>query len=390
MMNGLSVADKEALASVPDSNTSIVGAGDFDNNGITDVLWYNSETDGLYAWMMDGGIAPVQINKLPKFSAEYSFSVGDFNGDGYDDILYYKPRTGSSGLLLMEDGEVLTFDSYYSSSSSLIGIGDYNGDGKTDSFWQNRSRGYSGVVLSGGTRGNVTGDFESTEHVADTDWELLGTMDLNADTNGDVVWHNEQQGATEVWLMDGATVLEKRNLPSVSGAAVQGQALASDDTPRFRIVGMDDYNGDGYGDFLWRDTHYGTLHVWLMYGDSITPTHQVLGDMIPSWDVVEQGNTQLATTTADYVASVNSERDEQAMLAEMVIGEPLPGPETTLREDNPETPQEPPTDEEPTLEMTEEDMVLGPPLGTGSDDPEPEIQDPEPEITDVYLPLIVR
>ncbi|NDJ55184.1 MAG: S8 family serine peptidase, partial [Chloroflexi bacterium] len=165
MMNGLSVADKEALSSVPDSNTSIVGAGDFDNNGITDVLWYNSETDGLYAWMMDGGIAPAQINRLPKFSGEYRFSVGNFNGDEYDDILYYKPRTGSSGLLLMEDGEVMTFDFYYSSSSSLIGVGDYNGDGKTDTFWQNRSRGYSGIVLSGGTRGNVTGDFESTEHV---------------------------------------------------------------------------------------------------------------------------------------------------------------------------------------------------------------------------------
>jgi hypothetical protein len=78
---------------------TIVGTGDFDGDGKTDILWRNSDgTVGL--WLMNG----TQVVSTTSFGivpASWSiFETGDFNGDGKSDILW-RNSDGTVGMWLM-------------------------------------------------------------------------------------------------------------------------------------------------------------------------------------------------------------------------------------------------------------------------------------------------
>ena len=82
--------------------------------------------------------------------------VGDFNGDGKTDLLWKRASTGSNYVTLMNG---CTKGSYgylggNSDGLSIIGVGDFNGDGKTDLLWKRASTGSNYATLMNGlTRG---------------------------------------------------------------------------------------------------------------------------------------------------------------------------------------------------------------------------------------------
>ena len=51
---------------------------------------------------------------------------------------------------------------------------------------------------------------------ADTNWEIKAVQDLNGDGRIDLVWRNKIGGQNKVWLMDGATVTTSAMLPTVA------------------------------------------------------------------------------------------------------------------------------------------------------------------------------
>jgi hypothetical protein len=65
---------------------SIVGTGDFDGNGISDILLSASGSLGIWFMNSSGGIASAQgVGTLPAGWAVAQ--IGDFNGDAKADIL---------------------------------------------------------------------------------------------------------------------------------------------------------------------------------------------------------------------------------------------------------------------------------------------------------------
>jgi hypothetical protein len=68
--------------------------------------------------------------------------VGDFNGDGTSDILFEDPTSGQLGDFLMKNG-VATWASIGSVPPNLqvVGIGDYNGDGTSDILFRDPTSG---------------------------------------------------------------------------------------------------------------------------------------------------------------------------------------------------------------------------------------------------------
>ena len=64
-----------------------------------------------------------------------------------------------------------------------------------------------------------------------TSWTIVGTGDFNGDGKGDILWRNSN-GDVGIWLMNGTQILQQ---------PIIGNVPAS-----WTIAGTGDFNGDGY------------------------------------------------------------------------------------------------------------------------------------------------
>jgi hypothetical protein len=90
------------------SGWSIAGTGDFNGDHTTDILLYNSNTSQVGEWLMQNGqltAGPI-IGSLGVSSGWSIAGTGDFNGDGTSDILLYNSTNTQVGEWLMQNGQL--------------------------------------------------------------------------------------------------------------------------------------------------------------------------------------------------------------------------------------------------------------------------------------------
>ena len=194
-------------------------------NGQPDILWQNSDTGGIYYWLMNG----------------VDFVSGDYLVDPYQIPTDWR----------------------------IVGTPDLDGDGYADILWENERTGAVYYWLLNGT--TVTGgDYILNPYQISTDWQIVGTPDLNGDGWPDILWQNTANGAVYYWLMQGPNIGDGNYL-------VNPGQIPTD----WQIVGTPDLNGDGSPDILWQNVDNGAVYYWLMNGinflngDYISPPYQV-------------------------------------------------------------------------------------------------------------------
>jgi hypothetical protein len=102
------------LGSVPFNSWTIVGTGDFNGDGVSDILWRENTGGGVAMWLMNNNgtiMSAVGVGSLPLATWTVA-ETGDFNGDGKSDILWYGSN-GGVALWLMNGATV----------SSSLGVG---------------------------------------------------------------------------------------------------------------------------------------------------------------------------------------------------------------------------------------------------------------------------
>jgi hypothetical protein len=93
----------------------IQGVGDFNGDGRSDILWRNAETGKTAIWFMNGsvkassGYTSIQPGLYTPATGWQIQGVGDFNGDGMSDVLLQYAGTGQTYIWLM-NGTVVTGD----------------------------------------------------------------------------------------------------------------------------------------------------------------------------------------------------------------------------------------------------------------------------------------
>jgi hypothetical protein len=210
----------------PASGWSILGTGDFDGDGKSDILWQNASSGTVEEWLMNGSTVSAT-----------------------SDIATLAPGTGWT----------------------VAGIGDFNGDGKSDILWRNTASGSVQAWLMNGASALSQTTVGSVS--PSSGWSIVGTGDFNGDSKSDILWRNSSTGTVEEWLMDGAGVSSTPDIATLAPSS--GWSLA----------GIGDYDGDGRSDILWRDANTAAVQAWLMSGATIASATNI-GSVPSSWSVV--------------------------------------------------------------------------------------------------------
>ncbi len=169
-------------SAVQDTNWIVRGGGDMNGDGFADIVWQNQITGQVAVWFMDrnrqlGGqlLTPGSVSDVNW----HIVGTGDFNGDGKTDLAWQHQTNGLIAVWLM-DGTVMTSGILFSPSGvsdtnwKVRAIGDANGDGWPDLFWQNQSTGLLAVWLMNGATRVGDGLRLNPEEVTDTGWRIVG------------------------------------------------------------------------------------------------------------------------------------------------------------------------------------------------------------------------
>ena len=265
---------------------------DLNGDGRSDLVWQNTASGDLGAWLMNGATLSSSIanGSLPAGTA--AIAIGDYNGDGYADVMsvsaanvYLSLGSGSGGL-----ASPVSVSTRPPAGWNLAGAGDVNGDGKADVVWHNLASGelyywvMDGTAIAGGqglaylpqgaaalaladfngdgrsdivsttasdvlvSLAQANGAFAAPAVVASrpaAGWRFVDSVekdrvppkaDINGDGRSDIGWIAPGNGGLLSWLMQGPTVLSQQS----------GMATAADAAP----LAMADFDGDGRADLL--------------------------------------------------------------------------------------------------------------------------------------------
>jgi hypothetical protein len=235
-----SSATTQGVATVADPNWTIAGTGDFNGDGKTDVLWRNVYTGANTIWLS----ANSQTTRPTASVVDLNWvvaGVGDFNGDGKDDIVWHHMTTGAGYLWHSGSPTGAQALTGVSLAWEIVGVGDFSGDAKADILWRNIEDGRNTIWRNGSST-----SVQALTGVTDQSWRVAGVGDFNGDAKADILWRQVGDGRNVIWLGASATTLR-----TVSPVATD-----------WLLVGTGDYTGDHKADVLWRNSVNGANQIW--------------------------------------------------------------------------------------------------------------------------------
>ena len=181
----------------------MVGTGDFNGDGYDDILWRN-DAGVVTNWLGQANGGFVSNHAVARYGVDQSLHVvgtGDFNGDGRSDVLWRNDAGVLTNWLGQANGGFVSNHAValYAVDPSLhvVGTGDFNGDGRDDVLWRNDA----GVLTN--WLGQANGGFVSNHALAlDPVGQSLHVADIgdfNGDGRDDVLWRNDSGVVTD-WL----------------------------------------------------------------------------------------------------------------------------------------------------------------------------------------------
>jgi hypothetical protein len=244
-----------ALANWDPNYWQLIGTGDFNGDGVGDVLWVGGGTLVNIMDMTSSAVTGVTSTTTSAPAAERAF-IGDLDGNGISDIVWRLPYDASLGYQtvtwLMSSGSSVTPSSSISSSPTdqVQGIGNFDNDAshQSDLLYRNPSTGDVSIAFDGGA--------ETPIGWAPTDWQITGVGDFNGDGFSDILWYNVTSGDVAVWALQGT------NIVANVGA---GNA---DPSTGWSIQGVADVDHDGISDIVWRLASTGQTAFWMMSSPS--------------------------------------------------------------------------------------------------------------------------
>ncbi len=273
LADGPTVLETTALA----GSERVLGRGDFDADGqADDLLVQDTAGGGARVVAVDGnGISDGGTQSGLPADATVS-AIGDFDGDGRDDLLLAGDANSVSVWALGGDGQATagltrTVDADW----AVAATGDFDGDGATDLLWRD---GASGDLTVWTQITDPQGPSEGDALALGAGTEVLAAADFTGDNSDDLLVR-DSSGAVSVLEMDGAEVDSSTSVWNVD--------------PNWTVDAVEDVDGDGDTDIVWRSTD--ALTIWQMDSVSLEITKDLAVDS--TWSLadvaqVEAGGAQ--------------------------------------------------------------------------------------------------
>ncbi len=181
LLDGPAIRQQGFIYHEPNLSWRIVASGDFSGSGRQNqLLWHNASTGSLYLMTLNvAGIAGLPPVSGALFYQEPNIGwqvvgAGDFNGDGKSDILWRNTSTGEVYMMLMEGATIASQGLVYVESNlawRIAALGDYNGDGRADIVWFDDASGRVFMLTMNGLA--IAGQAQVYQE-PNVDWDLLG------------------------------------------------------------------------------------------------------------------------------------------------------------------------------------------------------------------------
>jgi FG-GAP-like repeat len=249
-----------------------IRTGDFNGDGLADILWQNTSTGQASVWEMSGntlkGGGPVTPNPGPSWKA---IGTGDFNDDGHSDILWQSATTGQASIWEM-NGTSLTGGGPVTPNPgpawTAIATGDFNDDGHSDILWRNAGTGQVSIWEMKGN--SLIGGGPVSPNPGPT-WRAVGAGDFNDDGFSDILWQNAD-GQAAIWEMHDTNV-------------IGGGLVGANPGPSWELIGASNFKGDDFSDILWQNAN-GQPAIWELNETNVIGGGTVGPNPGPSWRLV--------------------------------------------------------------------------------------------------------
>ena len=262
---------------------ALQGSGDFFGDGYASAVATDSATGQIGIWK-----EPYRDGALPwnqQYSTVYTLlpsdgtvaGTGDFNGDGYSDILLWNSSAQTGKILLMNGDTVMgqsTFQPATASTWTIAAIADFSGDGDSDILLRDATGNlefvyfntssspttadfppsklfYSATAQYTATYGNTSGHLDATWNIAGA-----GIVQTLGPEYPSIVWVNPTSGQV---AMTSLTPFQPNPMSSQVFAKLPANTT---------VQAMGDFNGDGAKDLLLQNTSNSLNTIWFTNYDA--------------------------------------------------------------------------------------------------------------------------
>ena len=157
--------------------------------------------------------------------------------------------------------------------STLALSADFNGDGKDDVLWRNNKDGTTWIWLMDGKSISLS----QPVNTISLDWRIAGHGDFDGDGKADILWRNTTTGKNWLYLMDGVNISASHEINTVANQYWQ-------------VKGVTDFDGDGKTDIFWHNQDTGQTYVYLMNGYQIKQSTALFTIDDTNWQVAAVGD----------------------------------------------------------------------------------------------------
>jgi hypothetical protein len=273
-----------SAAATPLANWHVVGVADFNGDGSPDILLQNQVTNQVSIWYMSGADGTTILSSPVIATALAGWKIvgaSDFNNDGVPDIVLQNQSTnqvsvwymgGSQGATIISSPVIATAAPNW----SMLGTGNTQPPPTSQPrlFLQNQQSNAVSKWEMGGTSGTVIEESPVITTAA-PNWRVVATADFNNDGVPDILLQNQVTNQISVWYMGGTDGL------TITTSPIVGQPLSG-----WEVVGAADFNHDGNADLLLQNTSSNALSIWYLGPNFTVLSAPIVATPLPNWHVV--------------------------------------------------------------------------------------------------------
>jgi hypothetical protein len=251
------------------ADTPIAVPYDFNNDGHSDYLLYNSSTQQTAIWYLNNNVF-IGSAFGPNLPGGWQLvGVADFNRDGLPDYLLYSPVTRQTVIWYMNNNVRIgsAAGPTLPGGWNVVALADFNLDGYPDY-----------VLLNANTRVTVIWYMRVNVHIGSATgptlpggWSLRAVADFNGDGRPDYLLFSPVTRQTVIWYMSGATHTSSAAGPTI----VAG----------WEVVGTADFDRNARPDYVLYSSASHQTAIWYLNNNIFL--HNAGGPTLPAgWTLV--------------------------------------------------------------------------------------------------------